>query len=1624
MPKTITTKPLTGVLKELVKGVVSGQDSTPSIERLLDSASANRVNQAGIVSTSDPYTVNQINEISSYLFRFQDFIRNGIGPKIVKGLDVIATSPPTTEVRITSGFGYIDGQKIELLSNILLNVDLTQSDSVYVFINQAGAVAADIAVPELALILGKIVRQSSLSSKIQNAGTLSGGNDIDAYIVSAKDLLFDNNYRFDDDSLVAIRNTLQTLFAENLFGTLKLSENLTIQNTQGSLILDATQLRIQDPQQNPLLKMNANGVFFYNSVGDEISHFGRATARVGNIRITPNSLESVNFGAGLNGFRIGSDGNAEFNNVTVRGTIFATQGVVGNWAIGATQLTGGNVTLDSSGVIKVGSGNEVAILSSVDSQYRFWVGNTVPNLAPFFVDKNGAMKASSGSIASWGISSQVLTGGGVELRSEGIIKLGTSIQLNGAGSGQIQVGSGIVVDGATQRITVSNSGSFVAGDTTLNSSGLTINGTYSSISIGTGNTVIKINNSDGLYLGHALKTSAPFRVSMQGDLVSSSGLIAGWTISASTLASPSNALVLDASNKRIDVGGTIRIDGLNQRIESTNYQSGVNGWRIDGLGNAEFQNCVVRGLIRTSVFVKDEVHATNGQLLVTDATVLASAITTADTKIYLKQGVFLAGTRLLMKTDSQREMMKVLSAGSDSGGPYVTVTRNLDAQGVYAWEDGVAIVSVESRVALVASGYTNLPYIDIIERTSDSTEISRARLGNINGISGCTGFGLWSENVFLTGSITANAGAIAGWTISGSQLKSANNKIILDSALKKITANTITIDGENNQITVGSFISLNGNAGGQIIVGTINDVYLDGATGKIFAKNGEVGGWVISSQVLFKNNVTLDSSGIIKAGIANETVTISSVDSLYRLWVGNSVGGSAPFRVDKAGKLSATGADIDGTLKATAGYIGSATNGWSISSNALTLIGTGVIQTSGGAATGIKLDTGSLRGYDGTNERFRLSTDGSGFLGSTSTFSWTTAGALTLGGFTVNVTSLTAGSGSSAIGLSTSTYAFYAGNTTPGSAPFRVGLDGSLVATNASITGTVVCNTLTANTSGSIAGWAISATALTAATGAKIQSSATATSSGVILDDSGLKGYGGGQLKFSLTATDGRLFANEADIGRKTIKITSTSTAGSAINAAITYLGDDGGIIYVPAGTFLVDTGIIISKDNICIKGAGPRKTFLVPSVNLTQLMSVSYAVDNFEMSDLELNAVNSSFSAQYCFRITGGNIENLRLNNCNFRNATNTNVDLSYGNRTTIEGCVFYIASGKSGIFSGGFIQNCEFRANTVGSGTGISFGNTVIGNRFYDLNIGAILGPSINDNLFDNCNYGVFCNTYSEFTKVVNNRFSSCNTGSIYLSSRHVNFTVTGNLIYNATGIGIFVDTPLGGSISENQVYNSTLSTAIRIEGFSTEYSTGTLIISKNNIYDNTFSTGIYCNLIGSPTTQNAVVISNNILQNSSSTGSITGIDSRDDQVSITGNIINILKTTGTSVLNCIGISMNGNGATVANNVVTNIQGSTLNFASTQAGIMNFGSNVISGNFVSMTENNTVNIVGILNSFGMGNGLVVIGNRVVVTNAGTGDGRAFYVSVSDGVTIGNSYQGSDSLGTLSSGANSLNDN
>lgn len=186
-----------------------------------------------------------------------------------------------------------------------------------------------------------------------------------------------------------------------------------------------------------------------------------------------------------------SIGNSAGNKMTWDGSTLSvvgsgtfTTGSIGGWAIGASDLTGGNATLASTGNLTLGTSNNVARLSSTDATYRLWVGHATAASAPFSVTQAGALSASSGVVGGWNISSSALS-------------LGSASTARGMDSGSTAFYAGSSTPSSAP-FRVTTAGAVTASNLTVTGGAITASAiTTGTLNFGSGGTV----NSTGTVTG-------------------------------------------------------------------------------------------------------------------------------------------------------------------------------------------------------------------------------------------------------------------------------------------------------------------------------------------------------------------------------------------------------------------------------------------------------------------------------------------------------------------------------------------------------------------------------------------------------------------------------------------------------------------------------------------------------------------------------------------------------------------------------------------------------------------------------------------------------------------------------------------------------------------------------------------------------------------------------------------------------------------------------------------------------------------------------------------------------------------------------------------------------------------
>ena len=243
--------------------------------------------------------------------------------------------------------------------------------------------------------------------------------------------------------------------------------------------------------------------------------------------------------------------------VTMQGTITANAGSIGGFALSSNALTGTNFTLDTTDKrLTLGSGDAVAVL---DADEGIFIGDAIFADAPFSVDTAGSLKAISGEIAQFTITSDTL---------------GTT--------GYSGTTSGVALQaGATPSIIARKDESNY------------IRQYYDSV-------------TDWGLQGYAAST-ALFQLG-------STNQIAGWKFDSTKIISNLGANNPSSPGIVINSNGTIETDPFISGLTAN-----ATGWQIRADGRAEFENAVIRGTLSTAVFEKDTISVVGGQVMVANA---------------------------------------------------------------------------------------------------------------------------------------------------------------------------------------------------------------------------------------------------------------------------------------------------------------------------------------------------------------------------------------------------------------------------------------------------------------------------------------------------------------------------------------------------------------------------------------------------------------------------------------------------------------------------------------------------------------------------------------------------------------------------------------------------------------------------------------------------------------------------------------------------------------------------------------------------------------------------------------------------------------------------------------------
>ena len=227
--------------------------------------------------------------------------------------------------------------------------------------------------------------------------------------------------------------------------------------------------------------------------------------------------------------------------------------------------------------------------------------------------------------------------------------------------------------------------------------------------------------------------------------------------------------------------------------------------------------------------------------------------------------------------------------------------------------------------------------------------------------------GTLESNIVPSGSITNHIGGANVTTIDGGKISTG---VITSTGYTLPAGDTEAV---GTYTSAGTIFNLNNGSlrSKNFYISSVGSAFFSGS---VNAGSGNIGGWAIGATTLTGGNATLSSTGNLTLGTGNDVVRLSADDATYRIWVGHATAASAPFRVTKAGVLTASSATITGEINATSGvFSGNITSTATISGGTIT----------GGSITGNTISGGTI-----------------------------TAGAGVIGGWTINQTTLTSNSNS------------------------------------------------------------------------------------------------------------------------------------------------------------------------------------------------------------------------------------------------------------------------------------------------------------------------------------------------------------------------------------------------------------------------------------------------------------------------------------------------------------------------------------------------------------------------------------------------------------------------------------
>jgi len=330
-------------------------------------------------------------------------------------------------------------------------------------------------------------------------------------------------------------------------------------------------------------------------------------------------------------------------------------------------------------------------------------------------------------------------------------------------------------------------------------------------------------------------------------IVATAGTIAGWTINSDYLGSDGTPGI-----KILSTGA----------IETSDFVSGIlgKGWRISEAGDAEFNNAVIRGELRTTVLTYQEVQAISGTMgvfksagVILETTGVVPAVSSSmNIKVkdpdYAHAALFAANDILWIKDGTNATWFTVTSV-TDNTTYYTYACRVESGSTGNVYTAGQAVVNFGASGAgflLMEATGTGAPYFSVRTHAGApyTTTTEYLRMGNLNNWDGGVEYNSDIYGIAI-GKYASNFPNITVDPTNGLRIRSYATTIIqLDASGNALLTNKLKMSGDSSAISIGATPPTASNAGTGIWIDktglyTMNannvQIKIDATTGILYA---------------------------------------------------------------------------------------------------------------------------------------------------------------------------------------------------------------------------------------------------------------------------------------------------------------------------------------------------------------------------------------------------------------------------------------------------------------------------------------------------------------------------------------------------------------------------------------------------------------------------------------------------------------------------------------------------------------------------------------------------------------------------------------------------------------------